>query len=454
MPIPSAVTATPSVASAAADFDPRPSSTQTLNPKPTSDASALRDWLRLLLTVGMGHEHTHALLRHFGSPDAIFSAAQATLRPLVGQARAQALQLPPANLAEQWARLQEWLAASADRRALTLDDPDYPKALLALYDAPILLFCMGTMPLERLDYGLGIAVVGSRNPTPQGAVHARGFAHYFAQNGLVVISGLASGIDAAAHEGALSHVLDAAPPTSDAAVGVTVAVTGTGLDRVYPKQNHVLAHQISQNGLLLSEFTLGTPPLPHHFPRRNRLIAALSRGCLVVEATRHSGSLITARLCADMGREVYALPGSIHAPQAQGCHYLIKEGARLVESASEVLADLYPSTLAGHAGLAATAAASTAAKPRKKTQNTPSALPENTANSAAAATQNLALWDQLSAEHSRVLQALGLEPCHLDQLQQRTGLATATLQAVLFELELGNQIARCEGGLFQRLVQI
>jgi DNA processing protein len=248
-------------------------------------------------------------------------------------------------------------------------------------------------------------MVGSRNPTPQGLANARQFALALAEGGLTIVSGLALGVDGAAHEGALE--------CADTQHLPTVAVVGTGLDRVYPRQHQVLAHRIAQRGLLLSEFPLGTPPAAAHFPQRNRIIAGLSRGTLVVEAALQSGSLITARLATEQGREVFAIPGSIHAPQSRGCHALIKQGAKLVESAQDVLEEVLPGTAA---------AAGTAAK-----QPGP-AVPE-----------------------SALLAALGHEPLRLDALQGRTGLDTASLQAELMTLELEGHVARLPGGLFQRV---
>jgi DNA processing protein len=249
-----------------------------------------------------------------------------------------------------------------------------------------------------------LAVVGSRNPTPQGLENARQFSQALASGGLTIVSGLALGVDGAAHEGAL----DGAPLDQIA----TIAVVGTGLDRVYPKQHRVLAHRIAQRGVILSEYAIGTAPLASNFPQRNRIISGLSRGTLVVEAALKSGSLITARMATDQGRDVFAIPGSIHSTQSRGCHALIKQGAKLVESAQDVLEELQVGGAHGGQALAPDAPADTA-----------------------------------------LVQALGMEPCSLDALQARTGQDTASLQAELMALELEGFVARLPGGLFQRLIK-
>jgi DNA processing protein len=261
-----------------------------------------------------------------------------------------------------------------------------------------------------------LAVVGSRNPSPQGVANARQFAQVLAQGGLCIVSGMALGVDGAAHKGAL----EGASPDAMA----TIAVVGTGLDRIYPRQHQELAHRIAQRGLLLSEFPLGTPPLAANFPRRNRIIAGLSRGTLVVEAALQSGSLITARLASEQGREVFAIPGSIHATQSRGCHALIKQGAKLVENAQDVLEELQWPLGATH--LVRPDADPPLAGPGADTQ-TPA--------------------------ESALLQALGYDVAGLDALQARTGLPTPELQAQLMTLELQGLVARLPGGRFQRQEQ-
>ena len=254
-------------------------------------------------------------------------------------------------------------------------------------------------------------MVGTRNPTPQGTTNARQFAQHFSAAGLTVVSGLALGIDGAAHEGALAGAADA-PDTL-----ATIAVVGTGLDRVYPSRHLALAHRIAQRGLIVSEYPLGTPPLPGNFPKRNRIIAGLSLGTLVVEAAQPSGSLITARLAAEQGKEVFAIPGSIHAPQSRGCHALIQQGAKLVASAQDVLEELQ--------------------------------LPGTTTQALFA--QDSTGADAADATEDEVLDALGFDATGLDALVARTGIDAATLQVRLLELEMDGQVARLPGGLFQRM---
>ena len=252
--------------------------------------------------------------------------------------------------------------------------------------------------------GQALAVVGARNATPGGQENARAFARHLAGSGWRVVSGLALGIDAAAHEGAL----DAGPGGAG-----TVAVMGTGIDRIYPAKHRDLAHRIAAHGALVSELPLGTGALPQHFPKRNRIVAGLARGVLVVEAAKQSGSLITARLAGESGREVFAIPGSIHSPLSRGCHALIRQGAKLVETAADITDELGGGPIAGTT--------------RAKAQ-APAALPDHP-----------------------VLDALGFDPLHLDAIQARCGLDTPTLQAQLLELELAARVARLDDGRFQRL---
>ena len=384
----------------------------------------LAAWLRLTLTPGIGNGRARKLLAAFGLPQAIFEQSDTGLRQVVTPAQAQALRSPPAELANLVDHTWQWLQSSQPghpaRRLATLGDAHYPPALLNLDDPPLLLYLLGNAvfgnagdgtadPADlRIDPARSLAVVGRPHPTPPGAAHARLFSRALAQAGLTVVSGLALGIDAAAHEGALDAIDD---QTSH---GATVAVVGTGLDRVYPKAHRDLAHRIARHGLLVSEYPLGTPPLTANFPKRNRLIAGLAQGTLVVEAALKSGSLISARLSAEQGKEVFAVPGSIHAAQSRGCHALIKQGAKLVESAQDVLEELkWPLT---QPGLPPAAAAQTPAA--------------DTADG--------------------LLTALGFDPVGLDALQARTGWPTADLQAQLMTLEIDGHIARLPGGLFQR----
>ncbi len=363
----------------------------------------LAAWLRLALTPGVGDLVARRLLAAFGLPGAIFGQPAAALRQLATDAQARALAAEPPQLATQldatWAWLQE--SAAPPRHILTLADAAYPAALLQTEDPPLMLYVTGAVPAT---WPRAVAVVGSRNPTPQGLSNARRLGRSLAEAGLTVVSGLALGIDGAAHGGALEG---AAPDRL-----ATIAVVGTGVDRVYPRQHLALAHDIARRGLLVSEYPLGTPPLPANFPRRNRIIAALSEGTVVVEAALRSGSLITARLAAEQGKEVFAIPGSIHSPQARGCHALLKQGAKLVETAQDVLEEL--------SGAPAAAA-----------------LPGEPAAG--------------SGREDEVLAALGFDPVTLDALVARTGIAPSVLQARLLEHELAGVVARLPGGLFQRV---
>lgn len=369
----------------------------------------LAGWLRLALTPGVGDAAARKLLATFGLPQSIFAQSRAALSGVVTAAHAAALQEEPPQLAQQLEATLAWIANSEQaphqqRRVLTLADTAYPEALLHTADPPLMLYVAGPACTE---WPTAIAIVGSRNPTPQGKLNAHQFARCFADAGFTVVSGLALGVDGAAHEGALEAT--SCPRLA------TIAVVGTGLDRVYPRQHHALAHRIAERGLLISEYHLGTPPLPENFPRRNRLIAALSRGTLVVEAALKSGSLITARQAAEQGKDVFAIPGSIHSAQSRGCHALLKQGAKLVETAHDVLEEL---------DMPATAS--------------PPASPTSQATTG----------DLLEDD---VVRALGFDPVSLDALVSRTGIAPARLQARMLELELAGQLARLPGGLFQRI---
>jgi len=378
----------------------------------------LDSWLRLTLTPGIGNATARKLLSAFGLPENVFQQSAATLRQVVSEAQAAALCTTPAELTDvlelTWRWLQESCQGSAQRRIVVLGEPDYPASFLSIDDPPLMLYLLGA---GQLTAGLvnSIAVIGSRNPTPQGASNARLFAKALAQAGLTVVSGLALGIDGAAHEGALESVAAGSQQLA------TVAVLGTGIDRVYPKSHLKLAHRITQNGLLISEYPLGTPPLTANFPKRNRLIAGLGQGTLVVEAALKSGSLITARLTAEQGKDVFAIPGSIHSPQARGCHALIKQGAKLVESAQDVLEELKIET-----------------------------RPATVAALIAEAADSGDCESVLDTEHG-LLDLVGFDPVGLDALQARCGLDTANLQAKLMTLELAGRVARLPGGLFQRV---
>ena len=356
------------------------------------------DWVRLQL-CGLGPVPLVALLRAFGTPTAIFAATRRELRAIVATDAAAQLDAgpDPARLATTLA----WLAEPG-RSLIAWDDADYPRALLETADPPPVLYCIGTRALLARP---AFAIVGSRNASAQGEIDAQAFATALSAAGLAIVSGLAQGIDAAAHRGGLG------------AVGRSIAVVGTGLDRVYPAANRDLALALAADGLLLSEFAPGTPPMKQNFPRRNRVVSGLSLGVLVVEASLSSGSLITARLAAEQGREVFALPGSIHSPLSKGCHRLIRDGAKLVETAKDILDELkLPGVVApAHA------------------------LPSGRRGAPA---------DPVAAA---VLVALGFAPMSVDVLAQRSGISTPELNAALTLLEIDGHVASLRGGLWQRL---
>ncbi len=350
----------------------------------------LASWLALNQIPGLGNEGLRRLLQAFGAPIHVYATPARTLKQIVPPAVAE-------TIARGWdeATLQPiatWLE-DTNNSIVTLADPDYPQALLQIPDPPLLLYVKGRR--ELLNHP-ALAIVGSRNATAQGLSNAEAFAQATSAAGLCIVSGMAHGIDTAAHRGGLRGR------------GASIGVVGTGLDKVYPAANRELAHQLAQEGALISEFPLGTPPLAGNFPRRNRIISGLSLGCLVVEASLQSGSLITARMALEQGREVFAIPASIHSPQAKGCHYLIKQGAKLVECAQDILEEL------GHF-------------------------------SSGSIPQTIAPVNHTLFEH------LGFDPIDMDQLSQRSGLTIEALSAILLQLELDGDVATMPGGLYQRV---
>lgn len=353
--------------------------------------ATLASWLTLSQIAGLGNESLRRLLQTFGSPEAVFLASSSELNRIVKPAVASAIVQGIND--EVLAPTAAWLSDPLNR-VLTIGDTEYPQALLNISDPPFILFVKGRTDLLNAT---ALAVVGSRNATPQGLRNAEAFAQTASEAGLCIVSGMAHGIDAAAHLGGLRGK------------GSSIAIVGTGLDKVYPSANRELAHQLAQHGVIVSEFPLGTPPLPANFPRRNRIISGLSLGCLVVEASLKSGSLITARMALEQGREVFAIPGSIHSPQSKGCHALIKQGAKLVESAQDILEELGDS----FAGAKAVTPA--------------------------------------ESEHELFVH-LNFDPVDLDTLSQRSGLTIAALSAILLQLELDGQITSLPGGLYQRIV--
>jgi DNA processing protein len=358
-------------------------------PPPGAEPEA---WLALDLIPGLGGDGLRSLLARFGTPSAILTQSSYLLASIVGQKIAHAIAAGPDP--DKLASAKQWLTNDGNH-LLTLADEDYPAALLQIADPPPVLYLKGQRSLLG---NAGIAVVGSRNATPGGLLNAESFSSTLSQAGLTIISGLALGVDAAAHRGGL------------AGAGSSIAVVGTGLDLVYPARNKQLAHELAERGLIISEFSLGTPALAKNFPRRNRLISGLSRGVLVVEAALASGSLITARQAAEQGREVFAIPGTIHSPMSKGCHHLIKQGAKLVDDAQDILVELQLAT---------------AAAPTTVIETEDAADP--------------------------VLRAMGFDPVTVDTLLARAPAAADRIMMRLTELELEGTIAALPGGRYQRL---
>lgn len=365
-----------------------------------TEADERTHWLRLVLTEGVGPQTARLLLSRFGLPGNVLAAGFSALQKCVPENTALALSSSmPDEMRAQIAKTLAW-ANQTGNRLLTLADQDYPRALLTIPDPPTLLYAKGRVDLLSRP---AIAIVGSRNATLQGMQNAGRFAQSLGAAGLTVVSGLALGIDAAAHEAACG-----------VSPGSTVAITGTGLDLVYPARHRALAHKIAEQGCLLSEYPLGTPAIAANFPRRNRLISGLSLGVLVVEAALQSGSLTTARSALEQGREVFAIPGSIHSPLAKGCHQLIRQGAKLVESAQDILEELrwtVPATAA---------ACAPPASPAIDGQDN--------------------LWD-----------AVGHDPVSVDQLATSSGLPAPEIQAALLSLELAGRLERLPDGRYQKL---
>ena len=354
-------------------------------------------WAALALK-GLPQRDLVTLLRALGDPDSVMRASRSTLKALLPPAAVDRTLAAPHD--GRLAATRAWLDAP-DHELIAWDDPDYPRALLDVGDAPPILFHVGRRDLLNRT---SVAIVGSRNATPQGIENARAFAAALSGAGVTIVSGLALGIDAAAHRGALE------------AAGSTLAVVGTGPDRVYPARNRELAHVIALRGALVSEYPPGTPPLKENFPRRNRLLSGLARGVLVVEATLSSGSLITARLAGEQGREVFAIPGSIHSPFSKGPHKLIREGAKLVETAQDVLDELA-------LGVTVREAAS------------PTALSEA----------------EESSVQARLLRAMAHDPVDVDTLIARTELLPEDIAAALTTLEMDGRVAPLPGGRWQRV---
>jgi DNA processing protein len=375
----------------------------------------LAGWLRLGATAGIGRATGRRLLAALGSPERVLAADQDTLAALAGPDVARLLKRRDDRDDAQVDATERWLAdtnGAAPRDLVVLGDARYPDLLLSTADPPLLLFTLGRVDLLSAP---SVAIVGSRGATPQGLDNAREFGRFLSERKLTIVSGLAMGIDGAAHEGGL------------AGEGSTVAFVGTGLDQVYPRRHAALMRRIAEQGLVASEFPLGTEGLSYHFPQRNRLIAGISLGTLVVEAAVASGSLITARMALEAGREVFAIPGSIHAPQSRGCHRLIQEGAKLVATGDDVLQEL-------RLAMGARAPAARMSVP----QASLFAIQRDEAEAKA------------PGADAALVAALGHDPVTVDALAARTGLPADRLAGRLLELELAGQLQRLPGGLLQR----
>jgi DNA processing protein len=361
----------------------------------------LAGWLQLTLTPGLGAAAIRSMLRQYGLPDAVLSKRRSELSSYLTPPALAALDSE--EVREAVAQAMNW-ASKPQHFILTLADERYPRALLEIADPPTLVYAIGRPELLQ---SASLALVGSRNASAQGERNAESFARAFSDAGLTIVSGLAIGIDAAAHRGGL------------AGTGSTIAVLGTGIDIVYPRRNSALAAEIAQRGLLVSELPLGSPPAAYNFPRRNRLISGLSRGCLVIEAALASGSLITARAAADQGRDVFAIPGSIHSPLHKGCHALIKAGAKLVESAEDVLAELSGFRASGYASTTVSGADASAD----------------------------------GASDTGLLAHMGHDPVDVDSLCSLAGMSAEQVSSELLRLELDGRVTALPGGLYQRLTK-
>ena len=359
------------------------------------DATEDSLWICLQQIDGLGGQGICKLLQQFGSPENIFNASHKELNQVVSEAVTNLIKQGP-DL-ENVALGLQWLEKD-NNHLITLADAHYPQALLEIPDPPPILYAKGDLSCLGMP---AIAMVGSRNASVQGEKNAEDFAYALSEQGFCIISGMALGIDGAAHRGALKHKQ-----------GKTIAVVGTGLDIVYPAKHRELAHNIADQGLIISEFAIGTPSRPQNFPRRNRIISGLSLGCLVIEANTQSGSLITAKLAADQGREVFAIPGSIHSPISKGCHELIKQGAKLVDCIQDITNELAPhlSHLVG--------------------ENKSALIDEDT---------------------NPILELMGFDPINIETLITMTNLTSEDLSATLLVLELESKIASLPGGRYQRI---
>lgn len=407
----------------------------------TPSRNELLAWLRLSLQPGLNRATARSLLAEFGLPQHIFATSAALLARHMPRDLANCLLAPPPSEVQQTIDVAMEMLAQPGHHLVTLADSAYPRQLLDGSDPPLLLYVRGDPACLHKP---SVAIVGARSATEGGKDNARAFARHLAERGWTVVSGLARGIDAAAHEGALQSGVP----------GATVAVLACGLDIAYPRQHAELMDQIASTGAVISEYAPGTPAQPFRFPERNRIVAALARGVLVVEAAIQSGSLVTARLALECGREVFAIPGSIHAPLSRGCHALIRQGAKLVEQGSDIEEELLRS---GPPPQRSSIASRPVAVPELRGRNlgthygryTPAPGEGAPAHATAAPSRpaNRLLKDPTVG---RVLQALGYDPSDIDQLCQRSGLAFPKVAAILTELELNDIVHRLEDGRFQR----
>ena len=367
----------------------------------------LESWISLWRVSGVGTKYYQTLLSSFNNPAAVFKASALSLKQ-AGISQNLADTIVDSKDSDSAKPDLEWLNAADSHHIITLNCPEYPALLKQIDSPPPLLYIHGNLSIINDPQ---LAIVGSRNPTQSGITSAYDFAKYLAQTGLCITSGLALGIDGSAHQGALDGN------------GPTIAIIATGIDRVYPAKHRTLAHKIVETGAIISEFPIGTQPRSGNFPRRNRIISGLAHGTLVVEAALKSGSLITARLASEQGREVFAIPGSIHNPLAKGCHQLIRQGAKLVETAQDILEEM-----------SAVIDLSEIDQPIvKQSSNTPSAE-TNT-----------------DPEHQILLEKMGYDPIPIDQLVVSTGFKAESIAAMLLILELQNQVSSNGGGTYTRI---
>ena len=367
----------------------------------------LDSWVSLWRVSGVGPKYFQMLLNHFNNPADVFNATSSSLKQ-AGISQNLANTILDNKESDSAKPDLEWLNGADNHYIITINCPEYPRLLKQIDSPPPLLYVHGELSIINDPQ---LAIVGSRNPTQSGMTSAYDFAKYLAQTGLCITSGLALGIDGSAHQGALDGN------------GPTIAITATGIDRVYPAKHRDLAHKIVESGAIISEFPIGTQPRSGNFPRRNRIISGLAHGTLVVEAALKSGSLITARLASEQGREVFAIPGSIHNPLAKGCHQLIRQGAKLVEMAHDILEEM------------------SAVIDLSEVDQADLEKPSNTYTSE----------ENIDPEHQILLEKMGYDPIQIDQLVVTTGFKPESIAAMLLMLELQNQVSSNGGGTYTRI---